>query len=121
MRNDHERAAEAALERLFEAERRAPPVPPAALLARTLADAAALQPPPPGPRGWRLWLGLLGGAPGLGGLVTAAAAGLWLGLAPPAALPDFAGLVLSSAAPFGDESSEGEAQPGFGWLPEEIL
>ncbi len=43
--------------------------------------------------GLRRFFDLLGGWPALGGLATACAAGVWLGLAPPRALPDPLGLV----------------------------
>ncbi len=81
------------LEALFAAAR-APALPPD-LSARILADAAAEQPrlPPCEPRRLRPHrlrqvFGLLGGWPGLGGLVAASAAGVWIGVAPPGFLPD---------------------------------
>ncbi|NNE53558.1 MAG: hypothetical protein HKN30_14290 [Sulfitobacter sp.] len=106
-----------ALEALFEAERAAPPVVPEALMQRVFADALTVQPSADS-RGWRGWLRLLGGAPGLGGLVAAGCVGVWLGLAPPTALPDLAGLVL------GVESTEvydgqTDGLTGFGWDLEE--
>ena len=95
---------------LDEVAGRAPP-PDAAFLARMEAQARRMQPPPtgiarPGRRGGGVF-DLLGGWAGLGGLATAAATGLWLGLAPPAALmPLFAGAVtvdiLPETAPFLD-------------------
>ncbi|MBK0326694.1 hypothetical protein I5535_05235 [Rhodobacteraceae bacterium F11138] len=37
---------------------------------------------------WKLLLDVLGGWPAMGGMAAACAAGVWLGLAPPQALPD---------------------------------
>ncbi|WP_245820547.1 UPF0449 family protein [Flavimaricola marinus] len=67
------------------------PVPSDDLMARILADAEASRPvpaaPPEAPRlGWRNWLATLGGWPVLGGMAMAGVAGLWLGVAPPAAV-----------------------------------
>lgn len=95
---------------------------PAELRARMLADAAQVQagfarrpgtqrpgtqrtgPQRTGPqrrRGagrWRAALAALGGWPALGGLAAASAAGLWIGLAPPAFLPDPAALIRPADA-----------------------
>lgn len=69
---------------------RQPVAVPAALMARVLSDADALQPVAPvRPRKARLWQGLwagIGGFGGLAGLSTAAMAGLWIGFAQPTAL-----------------------------------
>ena len=52
---------------------------------RMLADAARVQPIAPArPRLWAHLTGLIGGWQGMGGLVAACAAGVWLGLSPPA-------------------------------------
>lgn len=109
------------LEALLDAARAQEPTLPDGLRARMLADAEALRPntqtrpetrpetgPETGPRTqprpraaapglWTQLGGLLGGWPGLGGLATACAAGLWLGLAPPAMMPDPVDLVLGQA------------------------
>jgi hypothetical protein len=78
------------LETFFAAARADQPAPAEALLARIADQARALQPRerprvapvPPVPRGgFRSVLDSLGGWPVLGGLMTAACAGLWLGLA----------------------------------------
>lgn len=76
------------LDRMLAGLRGAGPVPSDALMARIVADAAAVQPGPrrivPARRG--LWAGLaaaLGGGGVLAGLATAAAAGLFIGLAAP--------------------------------------
>ena len=78
------------LDDLFEAAR-APVAVPAALMARVLADADAVQAvaQPLLRRRPRLMAGLLaaiGGIGGLAGLSTAAMAGVWIGFAQPAAL-----------------------------------
>lgn len=71
------------------------------LMARVLADAAAAQPrrvPAPRPRFTLAALvTALGGLGGMAGLATAAVAGLWVGLAPPAAVDDMAALLLGGA------------------------
>lgn len=78
------------LETFFAAARADQPAPAEALLARIADQGRALQPRerpwvapvPPVPRGgFRSVLDSLGGWPVLGGLMTAACAGLWLGLA----------------------------------------
>lgn len=78
------------LEALFKAARDDMPEMPAGLEARLLADAqAALPVRRDAEPGWRRWFDdLLMGWYGLGGLAAASAAGIWLGFAPPAALPD---------------------------------
>ncbi len=103
---------DAALETLFDAARAAPPDLPDALMDRVLADAMA-QHPRLRKRGWRHLLEPLGGAAGLGGLVTATCVGFWIGIAPPEALPDVGALVLGA-----ETSSEADTY-GFGWDIEE--
>lgn len=77
----------AGLEALFARARSAPPELPAGLASRMLADAARIQSDRArgrAPRGWRAQLAeAIGGWFGVGGLATACAAGLWMGLAPP--------------------------------------
>ncbi len=82
---------------LFEVSRYIPPTPSDSLLARVMADATAVQagfapaPVAARPRGMGLWrelLRALGGWPAMGGLATAAVAGVWLGAFPPSFLPD---------------------------------
>jgi len=94
------------LEDLFAAARSNPAGPPTALRDRIVQDAYAIQAefqaemPVTSKRstaseGWvRQVSAMLGGWAGLGGLATACAAGVWIGFAPPAALPDPAALVL---------------------------
>lgn len=73
------------------------PVPSDDLMARILADAEAAQvravavPPRVG---WRNWLAALGGWPALGGMAVAGVTGLWLGVAPPAAVDELVAEML---------------------------
>jgi hypothetical protein len=107
---------EAMLEALFEAARADAPEVPVALTALVLADAEALM-PRARPGGLRGWVRALGGAPALGGLVSGCLLGLWLGVAPPAGLPDVAGAVLgldTETAALADENVA-VATAGYGW------
>ena len=99
------------LEALFAEARAEAPAPSGAFLDRIMADAeaelaAASAPAPAAParRGpLRAFVSALaGGWAGLGGLVAATGAGLWIGLAPPALVQDLApGLYGDTAsAPF---------------------
>ena len=103
---------DAALEALFDASRAAPPEVPQALMDKIAADAAAVQPVVRA-KGWRRWLEMLGGASGVGGLVTATCVGFWIGIAPPEVLPDVGALVLGAETVVEAESY------GFGWDIEE--
>ncbi|MEM9699687.1 MAG: hypothetical protein AAF943_12945 [Pseudomonadota bacterium] len=87
--------SETELEALFEQARAQPPAVSEGLVHRVLGDAAAQQRRTPF---WRGWPKALGGLPGLGGLATSALVGVWLGVAPPASLPDFAGQILGFQA-----------------------
>lgn len=108
---------DAALEDLFQQTRATPPEVPAALMTKVLADAERLQPVRKG-RIWHVLWQAWGGAAGAGGLITATLVGVWLGVAPPAAMPDFAGaLVLSDWE--SDASEESPYLTGFGWDFEE--
>ena len=86
-----ERDDMAELDAAFAAARDAQPEPSDALMARIMADAAAVQagrvaavrPSARRARRGAKVLALLGGWPALGGLVTATVAGVWLGLNPP--------------------------------------
>lgn len=78
---------DALLEDFFVAARARPPQPSAGLMARIVADAAALAPKPPAPAprrrtggGWRIG-DFFGGWSAMGGLATAAVAGVWIGFA----------------------------------------
>ena len=88
------------LDGLFAETRSARPVPGEDLMARILADADAVaaareRPVPAAPArlAWRDWLVTLGGWPAVGGLVASTVAGLWIGVAQPAALSDLAASV----------------------------
>lgn len=101
-----------ALEALFATARQAPPDPSAALLARVLADATAVQAAFPAPvparaapaasGGWHGLLDLLGGWGGVGGLVAAGLTGLWIGFSG-------TGLLGSASAGFWGVTAAGEA------------
>jgi hypothetical protein len=103
---------EFSLDSFFEAAIVAPPHPTDALMSRVLADGLAAQPLSEGIAGGylhkqvrlSLWARMcagagsaLGGATGLAGLVTAALAGVWIGLANPAPLSAFEALVLGES------------------------
>lgn len=83
--------SDGALENFFAAARANPPQVSGDLQARVLADAEAHM-PKASRRPWyqALWQ-ILGGAAGLSGLATAAAVGIWVGVAPPEGMPDLAG------------------------------
>ncbi len=92
------------LEAHFAAARRVDADLPAGLAARMLADADRVQAArqevgrearADGAGLWRQFLALLGGWPAMGGLATACAAGVWLGIAPPDFLPDPVGLMVA--------------------------
>ena len=113
MTDDHD---DTGLEDLFAEALRSPPVPSQDFLARVISDAGAQQPltlP-----GWRLWLGALGGLPGLAGLATAACVGVWIGIAPPAGLPDIAAGLLGADL-LSDSMDQSPGLSGFGWEIEE--
>ncbi|NVK15117.1 MAG: hypothetical protein HWE35_13190 [Rhodobacteraceae bacterium] len=102
------------LDGLFAVARNEPPALPDHLSAAILADAARVQPggQPAAPARaarqplWRQLAEALGGWPALGGLAAASAAGLWIGVAPPAFMPDPAALAgfEDSSTAFADGS-----------------
>ena len=79
-------------------------------MARVTADALSHV---PRKAGWN-WLAAIGGLPALGGLVTATCVGFWIGVAPPAGLPDLAGEVIGEAVVTAEEDAVPELD-GFGW------
>lgn len=93
------------------------------LIARVLADAAAYQPQPDQtaaasgreavlgarPGLWAQMMEVIGGWPALGSLGTATVAGIWIGVAPPAAVLDL------TAALVGDEVSVAMYTDGLGF------
>ncbi|MEZ5685282.1 MAG: dihydroorotate dehydrogenase [Paracoccaceae bacterium] len=82
---------ETELERFFAAAKAEAPMPSGDFMARVLAGAEAVQAgfaapqpgraAPPRPGVWAVLNGLFGGALGMGGMATAALAGLWIGFA----------------------------------------
>ncbi len=110
---DNNKDKDVRLESLFQDARATPPQMPDGLMARVLADAVALQPVAE-KSGWRGWLTGIGGLPALGGLLTASCLGFWIGVAPPAGVPDLAGQVLGVEAAL-DEDLDGAGLTGFGW------
>ena len=101
---------EAMLEAYFAAARKAAPEPPADLLERVAAAAeAGMAPAPvatPRPRGLRAMAAAVGGWPGLAGLATATAAGVYLGVLAPQTLD----LLMLG----GTGVDLGAFQPGYG-------
>lgn len=112
---DKDQITDAALEALFDQARSAPPEVPEGLMQRVIADAAAQQSPA---SVWSRLIDTLGGLPGLGGLATATFVGIWLGVAPPAQLPDLAGQILGIETYTADDLDAGDLT-GFGWDIEE--
>ncbi len=103
------------LDDIFAQARAVQVTPDDDLVARVLADAAAVQagftPVAVNPSSG-FWAGLMeaiGGWPALGGLATATVAGLWIGVAPPASVADL------TASYLGDEVSVSlfATDPGF--------
>ena len=94
------------LERLFAKGRRESGQMPERLSRQILADADRVQagfafaPAPQAvakPGLWSQAMSALGGWPALGGLATACAAGIWIGLAPPSFLPDLDGFIAQDS------------------------
>lgn len=86
---------------LFEEAAGFGPEPSSELLGRVLADAYDVRAPVPEltPRKVGLWdtfLSAIGGWPSIGGLATAAMAGVWIGFAPTDTFSDFTGTYLSN-------------------------
>ena len=86
------------LDDLFAQARQLAPVPDAALTARVLADAAR---PVPVPRPPQSFWAQLGGWPALGGLATATIAGIWIGIASPSVVADYAAALLGEPVSLG--------------------
>lgn len=106
------------LESLFQDARSAPPAVPQDLMDRIMADALAQQ-PAPAPRGWRAIWRAIGGAPALGGFVTATAVGFWIGVAPPSNLPDIAAQIITGTSFAAAEVDSTADLTAFGWDIEE--
>ncbi len=103
------------IDALLAAAREARPEVPEALMARVLADAENAQPrrAPPALPIWARIADLVGGWQGMGGLVAATCAGIWIGWSPPALLPD-AGALLLGYDGAGALNSTAELT-SFGW------
>jgi hypothetical protein len=91
------------LDRFFQAARQETAPLPDGLTARILHDAETAQAgfsapvkDAPTPGAWRQVMEMLGGWPAMGGLATACAAGVWIGVAPPSFLPDPVQLVTGT-------------------------
>ena len=90
------------LDDLFAQARRLTPVPDDALIARVLADAARPLPVRhPQPLVWAQLRAMIGGWPALGGLATATVAGIWIGIAPPPVVADYAAALLDEPVSLG--------------------
>lgn len=93
------------LDDIFAQVRAVAPTPSDDLVARVLADAETadqkVAAPAPRPGFFAGLLEAVGGWPSVGGLVAATAAGIWVGVAPPASVEDF------TASTFGDSVAIG--------------
>jgi hypothetical protein len=102
------------LETLFQHARATPPAMSQAMMDRILADAVAQQPNAK-LRGWRSIWQAIGGAPALGGLVTATAVGFWIGVAPPSSLPDIATQIITGTTYAALDDTAAPDLTAFGW------
>ena len=107
------------LDDLFAQARSVTHDPDAALIARVLADAAR---PAPSPVRAKLSLrdqlrGMIGGWPAFGSLAAATIAGVWIGIAPPPLVEDYAVSVLGetvSVGLFADDFVSETGEPADG-------
>jgi hypothetical protein len=107
------------LDDLLEAAARDRDVPPG-LTARVLVDAERAPPRQlvrRKPERRRSILAALGGWQAMGGLALASCAGFWIGINPPAGLPDAGGLMLDQQVEVSLEIMDDTS--GFGWDLEE--
>lgn len=95
------------LDKMLAAARETRDLMPADLTRRMLADAEQVQSEWRAPRKtpatdtlglWHRLLAIVGGWPGLGGMVAACATGVWIGVSPPDFLPDPASLVYQTTS-----------------------
>lgn len=115
----HDESEIKGLDDLLETAARERDVPPG-LAARVLADAEQVQPRQQvrrKPAGRRSFLAALGGWQAMGGLALASCAGFWIGINPPAGLPDAGGLMLDQQVEVSLEIMDDIS--GFGWDLEE--
>jgi hypothetical protein len=110
---DDRRKDDDLLESMFQQARAMPPEVPGDLMARIVADGLAVQPVLRKPLVARV-IEALGGARGMGGLITATCVGFWLGVAPPEGVPDLAGAVIGIEDVILAEL-DSDAISGFGW------
>jgi hypothetical protein len=92
---------------------------PTPLMGRVLEDALAQQPVPRlrvAPTIWAQLANVLGGWQGMGGLVAATCAGLWIGISPPQALPESIIEILGTTDSYVQQDP---SLSGFGWDVEE--
>ena len=92
------------LDELFAQAREETPSPSDSLMARVLADAAAVQPTADAvqleqPGVWTRLLDMIGGWPAVSSLAAATVAGIWVGVAPPSSVEDLTATLI------GDEVS----------------
>lgn len=117
-----EKTESAALDALLAKAADAPAKVPDALIARVLADAERVQPAPSKPAHKKVHFGqrlseIFGGWQGLGGMVAATCAGVWIGLSPPDAMPDAGALLLGYET--ADITTTTAELTSFGWDAEE--
>jgi hypothetical protein len=121
MTHDRDDAVDRELEAFFKAARDDMVAPSPQLLSCVLADAYALQEAPaaavprPAPlrrRAWRQILDAIGGWPAVGGLATAAAAGIWIGYNPPSSVEDLTSQVFDG----GYDLTMGSSLPDIDFL-----
>ncbi|WP_322891512.1 MULTISPECIES: hypothetical protein [unclassified Yoonia] len=95
------------LDDLFAQARNLAPVPDDALIARVLADAA--RPAPvlrPQPSVLAQMRAMIGGWPALGSLAAATVAGIWIGIAPPPVVVDYAAGLFGETVSLGLSAEE---------------
>ena len=112
------------LESAFAAARAMQPKPSDALMARIVEDAATMQsaaiaPEVNAPRKGRfaMFLDAVGGWPAMSGFVAATAAGLWLGIDPPAPVENLTLAYLGTD--FGSYVIDTSAEQALGFIDEE--
>ena len=121
----HDNSELKAVEALLAEAARKPDELPPGLAARVLADARRVQSPAPAARprpaggAFARFLQALGGWPTLSGLAAATCAGFWIGIDPPAGVPD-AAVMLWGGEEYAN-SDEAAELTGFGWDLEEGL
>ncbi|WP_136439376.1 hypothetical protein [Pacificoceanicola onchidii] len=99
------------LEDFFDAARAEAPLPSGDFMARIEAQALAAQPAPTAPKSapglLRQVLETIGGWPGMAGLATACAVGVWMGVSPPASISPYIGTDAAEIDSFGVDPLSG--------------